>query len=46
VLPAYEEGGRPLPEAHRPFQLVVAGDARGERSVWGVVRIEVRVLGG
>ncbi len=44
VLLAWEEDGQPLPAEHQPFQFVVAGDARDERAVWGVVGLDVRTI--
>lgn len=43
VLLAYEENRQPLAVEHQPFHVVVTGDAREDRSVWGVVSIEIRV---
>ena len=45
VLVAWERDGGPLPADRGPFQLVVAGDARGARSLYQLERIDVVTLG-
>ncbi len=42
VILAWEQNGQPLASERQPVQLVVPGDQRDERAVWGVVRIELR----
>ncbi len=42
VILAWEQNGQPLTTERQPAQLVVPGDQRDERAVWGVVRIELR----
>lgn len=42
ILLAWEEDGQPLPPEHRPAYLIVPGDIGAARSVWAVVRLELR----
>ena len=42
VILAWEQDGRPLARERRPIQLIVPGDSRFHRAVWGVARIELR----
>jgi hypothetical protein len=42
VILADEAGGKPLNERDTPFRLVIGGELKQARSVWGVTTIELR----
>ncbi len=44
MLLAWEQDGAPLSAEDGPVRLVVPGDLRGGRYVWGVIGIEVRTV--
>jgi len=44
VILADEEDGKPLNDKEGPYRLVIGGEAKPPRSVWGVVEIELRPI--
>jgi hypothetical protein len=44
VILADEEDGKPLNDKEGPYRLVLGGEAKPPRSVWGVVDIELRPI--
>ena len=42
VLLGWEQDGRPLAPERRPIHLIVPGDRRDARGVWGLVRLDLR----
>jgi DMSO/TMAO reductase YedYZ molybdopterin-dependent catalytic subunit len=44
VLLAWEEDGEPLAPDRGPLRLVIPGDLRGGRHVWGVISLDVRSI--
>jgi hypothetical protein len=44
VILADEEDGKPLNDKEGPYRLVIGGELKPPRSVWGVVEIELRPI--
>lgn len=44
VILADEEDGKPLNDKEGPYRLVIGGEKKPPRSVWGVVEIELRPI--
>jgi hypothetical protein len=44
VILADEEDGKPLNEKEGPYRLVIGGELKPPRSVWGVVDVELRPI--
>jgi hypothetical protein len=42
VIVADQEDGKPLDEKQGPYRLVIGGELKPARSVWGVIEIELR----
>jgi hypothetical protein len=44
VILADQEDGKPLNDKEGPYRLVIGGEAKPPRSVWGVTEIELRPI--